>query len=73
VLKEAEGSSDIILRAYETNGSATRATIRMPEWKREVEANFGPCEIKTFRIPKDPAQPVVETDLLERELVCASL
>jgi alpha-mannosidase len=65
VLKKAEDDDDLILRAYETTGHATRAVLRLPRWGRTIETTFGPCEIKTFRIPSDPRRPVVETDLLE--------
>jgi alpha-mannosidase len=30
-----------------------------------IEADFGPAEIKTFRVPRDASRPVVETNLLE--------
>jgi alpha-mannosidase len=36
--------------------------------ERSFEAAFGPCEIKTFRVPRDPRLPVTETDLLELPL-----
>ncbi|MGC8781361.1 MAG: alpha-mannosidase [Anaerolineae bacterium] len=65
VLKRAEDGDDLILRAVETIGVPARATICLPQWERTVEADFGPTEIKTFRVPRDPAQKVVETDLLE--------
>jgi alpha-mannosidase len=64
-VKQAEDGDDLIIRCYETERVATRATISMPQWNRAIEVAFGPCEIKTFRVPKDPAQPVVETNLLE--------
>ena len=32
---------------------------------RVIKAQFKPCEIKTFRIPRDVGQPIVETNLLE--------
>ncbi|MDQ4076765.1 MAG: glycosyl hydrolase-related protein [Chloroflexota bacterium] len=67
VLKKAEEGDDLILRAYECNQMATDTTIRLPKWCRTIEAHFGPCEIKTFRIPRDREQPVVETNLLEWE------
>ncbi|GAB2566572.1 alpha-mannosidase [Gracilibacillus alcaliphilus] len=66
-MKQAEENDDIILRLYETNRVATKAVIELPKWNRTIEADFGPCEIKTFRIPKDTAKPVVETNLLEWE------
>ncbi|MDT8307435.1 MAG: glycoside hydrolase family 38 C-terminal domain-containing protein, partial [Anaerolineae bacterium] len=65
VLKLAEEGDDLILRCYETARVATEATICLPHWQREIRAQFRPCEIKTFRIPADPEQPVVETNLLE--------
>ena len=65
VLKQAEDNDDLILRLYETSKAATRARISLPLLDRTIEAHFGPCEIKTFRIPRDPAQPVLETNLIE--------
>lgn len=64
VLKVSEDGSDaVVLRAYETAGRACEATIEV--LGRSVTATFGPAEIKTFRIPRDPSAPVVETDLVE--------
>jgi alpha-mannosidase len=68
VVKKAEDGDDIIVRAVETTKAATQATIRLPRLNRTIQAEFAPSEIKTFRIPRDPAQPVVETDLIERPL-----
>jgi alpha-mannosidase len=65
VLKKAEDNDDLILRCYESATEATLATIRLPLWQREIKAHFGPCEIKTFRIPQDETQPVVESNFLE--------
>jgi alpha-mannosidase len=67
VLKQAEDDNAWILRCCETHNVATQATIRLPCRDRIIRADFGPCEIKTFRIPKDGTLPVVETDLLEWE------
>ncbi|MCZ7545176.1 MAG: hypothetical protein M5R40_17355 [Anaerolineae bacterium] len=67
VLKQAEEGDDLIVRAYETAKVAAPATIHLPHWGRTIEAHFGPAEIKTFRVPRDPAQPVAETNLLEWE------
>jgi len=66
-LKQAEDGDDLVLRCYETNHIETEATICLPRWNRVIHARFGPCEIKTFRIPRDETLSVVETDLLERE------
>jgi alpha-mannosidase len=64
-LKQAEEGDDLVIRCYETNKVATRVTIELPKWGRRIAAAFGPCEIKTFRVPRDAALPVVETNLLE--------
>ncbi|WP_312876140.1 glycoside hydrolase family 38 C-terminal domain-containing protein [Paenibacillus alginolyticus] len=65
VVKKAEEGSDLIIRAYETTREKTEATIRLPHLEREITAQFGPCEIKTFRVPADPSLSVMETDLIE--------
>ncbi len=65
VVKKAEDNDDLIIRCYETAKIATHATICLMAWNRAIEAGFGPCEIKTFRVPKNPALPVVETNLVE--------
>jgi alpha-mannosidase len=64
-LKVAEDGDGLILRCYETDRRATRARIALPAWGRHIDADFGPCEIKTFRIPDDDGEPVAETDLIE--------
>ncbi|RPI98118.1 MAG: alpha-mannosidase, partial [Chloroflexi bacterium] len=64
-VKQAEDGDDLILRCYETARAATAARISLPAWNRVIEAQFGPCEIKTFRVPRDASQPVLETNLLE--------
>jgi alpha-mannosidase len=66
-VKLAEEGDDLIVRAYESWGVPSRATIRLPEWERVVESAFGGSEIKTFRIPRAADRPVVETNLLEWE------
>jgi alpha-mannosidase len=63
--KVAEDGAALILRCYETDRRATRARIELPQWGRQIDTHFGPCEIKTFRIPDDPGEPVTETDLIE--------
>jgi alpha-mannosidase len=66
-LKEAEDGDALIVRAYESARTATRATIALPGWGRTIAATFGPAEIKTFRVPHDASQPVVEVTMLEWE------
>lgn len=66
-LKQAENANaaDLILRACSFNSEPVSGLLRLPRWGREIQAAFGPFEIKTFRIPTDPNQPVCETNLLE--------
>ncbi|MBO9606640.1 MAG: alpha-mannosidase [Paenibacillaceae bacterium] len=64
-MKNSEDGDDLIVRLYETAKTATEATIALPKWGRTIKAKFGPCEIKTFRVPKDPEAPVVEVNLIE--------
>jgi alpha-mannosidase len=57
---------DLVVRAYESAGRPATAEIDLPLVGRCLTAAFGPCEIRTFRVPRDPERPVIETDLLER-------
>jgi alpha-mannosidase len=63
VVKTAEDGDAFVVRAYESTGRPAHATIRV--FERTIDADFGPHEIKTFRVSRDPASPVVETNLLE--------
>jgi alpha-mannosidase len=65
--KPAEDGAGLVLRAWETARTATPATIQIPVCGRTIQADFRPGEIKTFRIPRDSASPVVETNFLELE------
>ncbi|GGO43281.1 alpha-mannosidase [Streptomyces daqingensis] len=66
---DEDGSGDVVVRACESAGRAATARISLPMLgERSFEAAFGPCEIKTFRVPRDPRLPVTETDLLELPL-----
>lgn len=67
VKADEDGSGDWIVRGYESRGQASAARITLPMLGgRVIEADFGPSEIKTFRVPADAQLPVTETDLLER-------
>jgi len=68
VLKRAEDADGIVVRCHETAGRAVRATLRLPLWDRTIEADFAPCELKTFHLPDDPALPVREVNLIEWDL-----
>ncbi len=61
----AAGGADLIVRAVESHGSATRAILRLDVLDRVIEEDFGPYQLRTFRVPRDPERPVVEVDLLE--------
>ena len=62
VVKKAEDNDDLIIRCYETAGTATTGVIHLPRFNRTIAAEFGPCEIKTFRVPKDPGAPVAKVN-----------
>ncbi|MCC7354885.1 MAG: alpha-mannosidase [Anaerolineae bacterium] len=65
VLKKAEEGDDLIVRCQETAGMETATTLRLPLLGREVAANLGPWQIKTWRIPRDARQPAREVNFLE--------
>jgi alpha-mannosidase len=65
VLKQAEDGDGVVLRAFETSGAVAHASIRLLKLGRVIEADFGANEIKTFLIPRDPANSILETNLLE--------
>jgi alpha-mannosidase len=65
VLKGAEAGGGFVLRAFESVGRPARASIRLPLVGRTIDASFGANEIKTFFVPRDAAEPVRETNLLE--------
>jgi len=65
VLKPAEDGDGFVLRAFETSGAAAHASIRLPKLGRVIEADFSPNEIKSFLLPRDSAQAVIETNFLE--------
>jgi alpha-mannosidase len=67
VIKKAEDNDDLVLRCYETAGVATTGSIQLPIQNLTITTEFGPCEIKTFRVPRESAMPVVETNMLEWE------
>ncbi|HEX2221901.1 MAG TPA: glycoside hydrolase family 38 C-terminal domain-containing protein [Candidatus Limnocylindria bacterium] len=72
VLKRAEDDDDIVIRLWEVTGAATTATLRLPAWRRELRVELGPAEIRTLKVPRDPARPAREVDLIEWEDTTAS-
>ena len=66
VLKAAEdGDGAVVVRAYESTGRAASARVELPLLGRGFDASFGAHELKTFRVPRDPAAAPAETNLLE--------
>lgn len=65
--KKSEDGQGYVLRCYEISGHETTAEIEIPMLGRKWNARFGPCEIKTFRIPEDAGQEVQETNFIETE------
>jgi alpha-mannosidase len=63
VVKRAEDGDAWIVRGYESGGRATHATLEL--FGRAFGADFGAHEIKTLRVPRAAAEPVVEVNLLE--------
>jgi alpha-mannosidase len=65
VLKAAEDGGGYVLRGFESGGRAAHATVALPLLERTLELDFGANEIKTVFVPRDPTEPVRETNLLE--------
>lgn len=65
VVKKAEDNDDLIIRVYETTNNETVANIQLTNWNRSIKTTFKPSEIKTFRVPNDQSEPILETNLLE--------
>ncbi|WP_304518487.1 alpha-mannosidase [Cellulomonas sp. PS-H5] len=68
---DGPGGADLVVRAVETRGERGTALLELPVVGRTVEAEFGPFQLRTFRVPADPSAPVVEVDLVERPLADA--
>jgi alpha-mannosidase len=68
--KVAEDGDGLVVRAVETTGRPTPATLRFAAWDREHAFEIGPYQIRTFLVPRTSGEPI-ETDLLERPLEAA--
>jgi alpha-mannosidase len=55
----------VVVRALETTGRASRARLELGLLGRVLEEDFGPHQLRTFRVPADPSAPVEEVDLVE--------
>ncbi|MGN9842325.1 hypothetical protein ACTMTI_29805 [Nonomuraea sp. H19] len=65
VKRHEDAPRDLVVRAVETTGRAAVATLDLPLAGIRLTADFGPSQIRTFRIPLDDPLSVVETDLVE--------
>jgi alpha-mannosidase len=59
------GTADLIVRAVETRGEPGVVRLELTVVGRVIEESFGPNQIRTFRVPRDPDAPIVEVDLVE--------
>jgi len=66
-VKRSEKGNRYVLRAHETHGKATKATLTFLG-KKVAETSFHPCEIKTWLLNRQKEWTAIETDLLERPL-----
>ncbi|WP_099223028.1 alpha-mannosidase [Listeria costaricensis] len=62
-MKEAEDHQGVILRFAETTGSKAQTVIQLPKWGQRLEVEFGPLEVKTYRLMDDG---VTEVNLIEK-------
>lgn len=67
-LKKAENDDAYIARFYEIEGERTKADINFEFLGKTIQAEFGPYQIKTFRITSYPGEESVETDFMEWEM-----
>ncbi|MCL2461332.1 MAG: hypothetical protein FWF44_01590, partial [Defluviitaleaceae bacterium] len=66
-VKPAMDGRGVVLRAYESAGCDTVCDIRLPLSGRSFTASFGANQVKTFRIPENLADEIMEVDLMEAE------
>lgn len=60
-----DAPGDLVVRAVESTGAAAVATLNIPMVSIRLTADFGPSQIRTFRIPLADPLSAVETDLIE--------
>ena len=64
-LKKAHHAEGYILRAYETDGKYTAATIQAPLFSRDIQVRFSPYEVKTLLIRPGLENCVQEVSMTE--------
>lgn len=57
-----------MVRLVESTGRPSPVRVDLPMVGRVLEAELGAHQLRTFRVPWDPARPVVDVDLVERPL-----
>jgi alpha-mannosidase len=62
---EQRAAPDAVVRVVETEGRPARRRLRLPQFGRTLEVEFGPHQIRTFVVPTAPDQPIREVDLVE--------
>ncbi|MDQ1597581.1 MAG: alpha-mannosidase [Microbacteriaceae bacterium] len=72
VVSAALGGADLIVRAAELHGTAATVELELPLVGRTLALEFGPSQVRTFRVPLDPTGDIVEVDLVERPLAANS-
>jgi alpha-mannosidase len=65
--EDGGATPDLIVRAVETTGRPARVPIEVPLLGRAFTVDFGPYQIRTFRVPLDGGA-VQEVDLIEWDL-----
>lgn len=65
--EDGDTAGALVVRAVETTGRPARARLELPVAGRVIEADFGPSQIRTFRVPLGEGA-VHEVDLIERDL-----
>jgi alpha-mannosidase len=65
--EDGGATPDLIVRAVETTGRPARVPIEVPLLGRAFTVDFGPYQIRTFRVPLDGGA-VREVDLIEWDL-----
>ncbi|MFU8850390.1 alpha-mannosidase [Micromonospora sp. SL1-18] len=68
--EDGTGTPDLIVRAVESTGRPGRGRIELPMLGRVITADFGPSQLRTFRVPVDGGD-IREVDLIEWDLADA--
>ncbi len=67
-VKNHEDGEDLVVRAVEVAGRPGRGVLDLAVAGIRIETDFGPSQIRTFRVPLADPTTVAEVDLLEDDL-----